>query len=57
MNSKQSILSSKKLCSKVANKYFIEISYVIITRKLGRYGFSWKSPKIIFKNDIGDWKK
>ena len=51
------LLSSKKLCSKVANKYFIEISHDTITRILGRYGFSWKSPKTIFKNDPGDWKK
>ena len=50
------LLSNKKLCSKVANKYFIEISHDTITRILGRYGFSWKSLKIIFKKDPGDWK-
>ena len=44
------LLSTVKLCERIHRKFEIEISHDTIFRILIRYGFTWKSPIITFKN-------
>ena len=44
------LLSTVKLCERIHRKFEIEISHDTILRILTRYGFTWKSPIITFKN-------
>ena len=44
------LLSTAKLYERIHRKFEIEISHDTILRILTRYGFTWKSPIITFKN-------
>ena len=44
------LLSTVKLCERIHRNFEIEISHDTILRILTRYGFTWKSPIITFKN-------
>ena len=44
------LLSTVKLYERIHRKFEIEISHDTILRILIRYGFTWKSPIITFKN-------
>ena len=44
------LLSTVKLCERIHRNFEIEISHDTILRILTRYGFTWKSQIITFKN-------